>query len=150
MIDCLDLIVVSCCAKKLAEPAPAGELYQSRVYSLLRDHATELDAAGVGLAVMSAEYGLITWESMIEPYDRKMTAERAAELEWRCRGQAMINFGSPRYVYAFGGKIYRDAIAGAFSGCNVVELVGEGRGCGDHFRALKNQVLEILDQSSAA
>ena len=70
-------LVTACGAKKEDTPQPAGRLYKSSRIRHLYKRSKEL---GLPFYILSAKYGLINADSIIEPYDRIMTPERAAEL----------------------------------------------------------------------
>lgn len=66
----MKIALVGCCKPKLQKPAPARELYLSRLFTLSlklaeRDH----DHA----YVVSAEYGLVDLDRVISPYDKRMS-----------------------------------------------------------------------------
>jgi hypothetical protein len=130
----MKLLIISCCGKKLDRPAAAGELYQNREHNLVRAHQEELQAAGYQLAVLSAEYGLIAWDQVVEPYDRKMTERTAQHYSLRLMSQPWDQYEE---VLVYGGKVYRDCIKRVTP---ATEIVGANRGNGDHFSALKGLI----------
>jgi len=71
------VLITSCGAKKESTSQPAGKLYKSSRIRHLYKRSKEL---GIPLYILSAKYGLINADMIIEPYDRVMTPERAAEL----------------------------------------------------------------------
>ena len=70
-------LVTACGVKKENTPQPAGRLYKSSRIRHLYKKSKEL---GLPFYILSAKYGLINADTIIEPYDRIMTPERAAEL----------------------------------------------------------------------
>ncbi len=97
--------VVPCSGQKLDHAAPAAELYVGQMFRHTFERATEcarLDqAAGLGPArvlILSARWGLITPDTVIEPYELKMgapgsvtpetLAAQAVDLgiDWGCGG----------------------------------------------------------------
>jgi hypothetical protein len=97
--------VIPCSGRKLPTAAPAAELYVGQMFRHTYERAVEcarLDqAGGLGPArvlILSARYGLITPERVIDPYDQKMgspgsidvktLAEQAVALgiDWGCGG----------------------------------------------------------------
>lgn len=136
----MKLLILSCCGKKLDREVMAGRMYQNREHNLIREHELRIQEAGIEIAVLSAEYGLVGWTHLIKPYDRKMTPVRAAHLA--CRLAAWPNDKDLTEVFVQGGKLYRDCIKSAFDGVPVTELVGANRGNGDHFSALKRWINE--------
>src|SRR5512139_2488723 len=73
--------VIPCSGQKLDHAAPAAELYVGQMFRHTFERATECarldEAAGLGPArvlILSARYGLITPDTVIEPYELKMGA----------------------------------------------------------------------------
>lgn len=102
------LLLMPCSGRKLASPAPAGEIYTGVMWQSLR-------ANGLGsrqMLILSALHGLIDPQDVIAPYERQMDAQRALELQRSARQQAefvMNRIGrSPlKRVFVAGGKLYR-------------------------------------------
>lgn len=100
------LVLLACSGTKAATsaPLPAADMYQGVMYQTLRQHRPD-DAEGDQLTVLivSAEHGLICESDAIEPYDRRMTPERADELVAR---------GFPDDLYFDGPTFGRVRLAG--------------------------------------
>lgn len=71
------VLITACGNKKESTPQPAGKLYKSSRIRHLYHRSKEL---GVQFYILSAKYGLINADTVIEPYDQIMTKERAKEL----------------------------------------------------------------------
>ncbi|MFG0329739.1 MAG: tRNA-guanine transglycosylase DpdA [Phycisphaerales bacterium] len=77
------LVILGCSATKKPTPGPlpAVDRYDGPMYrvlrSFLRKHRWPSD---LSVAVLSAEHGLIGGLTPIEPYDRRMSGDRAAEI----------------------------------------------------------------------
>tara|TARA_Y100000310_G_scaffold228485_1_gene230775 strand:- start:127 stop:573 length:447 start_codon:yes stop_codon:yes gene_type:complete len=133
----MDTLILSCTASKRGEPSQALDLYLSRAFDLVRS-----DRARFHVQVLSAFYGLLEADEVIDPYNQKMTPAIAAELMDPANTQMAraINRDSwSEVIYVYGGELYRKVVLyWAWEiGRPVVELVGPGRGCGDHYSALK-------------
>lgn len=151
------LIILACGGAKVETRAAAVALYKGRQYGEFRklglagDLATDPDL-GFDLMVLSAEHGLVMDIFKMDPYDRKMNKARADELaedEFQLFLYAMHALGRDE-VFVYGGELYRDVI-GAWSdklvtmaedqGCPmpalIWEVLGDGRGCGDHYSCLQ-------------
>jgi len=119
-------LIISCCPDKLEGMHQAIDIYQGRSYKLVRSETLN----NIRVFILSAKYGLLKSDTMIENYELKMDEERSLEL---------INQGRPfeleGEVYVYGGKNYRNVVNAWFD--NVTELVGPNRGIGDHYSALK-------------
>lgn len=70
------LIVKGCGAAKLKTPAKAIDMYRGPSAAIVRKYSLPSDA----VYILSAEHGLIHGDTVIEPYDKVITAERAREL----------------------------------------------------------------------
>lgn len=83
------LLLLSCSASKWNAPGeiPAIVRYDGPIYRLLRSHLREYGwPHPVKVAILSAEYGLIGGLAPIRMYDRRMTYERARELQGQVLG----------------------------------------------------------------
>lgn len=60
------LVIIGCGAQKLSESAPACELYTSQHFCAKRRYA---EGSGHRWMILSARYGLLRPEELIEPYD---------------------------------------------------------------------------------
>lgn len=70
------LLILACSVTKRLRPGPATDVYDGPLYHVLR----KAGAQGVLVYILSARYGLIPGFQWIEPYDQRMTPERAADL----------------------------------------------------------------------
>lgn len=61
-----DLILLACSKKKLSHAAPARELY---IGQLFRCALRYVDSTGRPALILSAKYGWITLDTVVEPYD---------------------------------------------------------------------------------
>lgn len=68
---------------------PAFSLYDGVNYRVIKKYLRENQSAGFNLRILiiSAEHGLISSETLIETYDRKMNKSRADELKTQIVGQ---------------------------------------------------------------
>ena len=79
----VDLVLVSCSKRKRATAAPARDLYTSPLFQKSRAHA---EATGVPWFVLSAKHGLVSPETVLEPYDVTLsTTHREYRREWARR-----------------------------------------------------------------
>ena len=101
-------LVVGCGAAKRSEAAPARDLYTGSLFRAAREHA---EGSGLPWRILSAEYGLLTPDKVVEPYDRHMRTRHPFPMgprdaverrELRLGGGA----GEPRRWVAT-GKTYR-------------------------------------------
>jgi len=133
----MDTLIISCCAPKLERPAPAIELYQNRVFNLIRN-TPDLDQR-FQVFILSALYGLVPAHQMLEPYDQMMDDDRVRELT-DCSVAPLWLRESPGRVFVYGGERYRHVVKDWSTKMRrrlVIEVVGRNRGNGDHFSELK-------------
>ena len=84
------LLIISCSDRKVdrKSPIPAIDLYDSQTYRVLREMGRDgCDPENVTILIISAKYGLIHSSYHIEPYDQKMTPDRASELRYDIQGR---------------------------------------------------------------
>lgn len=75
-----DVLLVGCVKTKASEARPARDLYTSPLFEKRRDYA---ESSGVPWVVLSAEYGAVDPDEVIEPYDRFLEDQPAAyKREW--------------------------------------------------------------------
>jgi len=140
----MDTLIISCCARKLGHAAPAIEIYQNRAWKYVRENLADR----FNVMALSAEHSLVPADRILEPYDRKMDERRASKIaeEWHqgVRPCSMLSAwndtGSARF-YVYGGRVYRDLVkfwcaSMPKAGWECIEVIGQGRGCGDHYKAL--------------
>lgn len=131
-------IVTACGAKKENSPSPAWKLYRSSRIKYLYKQSKKL---GYPLFILSARYGLVHSEEVVEPYDQILTEERMEELIpqiMEClRGFDVI-------VYYKGGarRTYLELIKRASKLANV-ELVTFGYANMGDINKLKNIIEEL-------
>lgn len=111
-----DLLIQGCSDKKQDGEMAAFELYDGCFYQILKKAKRE-DAfrSSIDIVILSAEYGLLDPTEVIEWYDRKMTADRAAT--FREQGlpdevAAVIEGGGYDRVIVNLGETYSAAIRG--------------------------------------
>lgn len=100
---------------------PAIERYDGPAFRVLRRYlqtraaANEFKSAGLDVYVLSAEFGLIPADQPIPDYDRRMTPERAKELQPSVldRVKRLLNRDGPyREVFVHLGREYQLALQG--------------------------------------
>lgn len=71
------VIIVACGAKKAAGPTTAGSMYVGRYHKAARRAADALTAEEGTVYILSARYGLLRLDDVIEPYDQRAGAPGA-------------------------------------------------------------------------
>lgn len=110
------ILITSCSATKLGEPAEAAEFYQGQLFKLVKRYA-ELSTPRVfaAWAIVSAKHGLVMPSQVVEPYDMSLgslsSAERSA---WRDRvRQELVNQWGAGAIYSvYAGADYAAALRG--------------------------------------
>ena len=98
-LDCFEpgLVVIPCGGRKLDRRAPAGHLYVGSYHGACRRAAEALEPGR--LLILSARYGLLDLDDVVEPYDPppgaagSITADALLE-QARGRG-AVVALGAP-------------------------------------------------------
>lgn len=155
-------LIISCTGNKLDEASRAINLYQARQFKI----AKELLSRGWLVTILSAKYGFLADNEIVDPYDLKMdrllsdsfirrykyhettpypfsaaiklrSTKVGAHWEGGDLEAARRLDGNTNYVY--GGENYRRIVRALDR--NVTELVGKNRGNGDHYSALKALLL---------
>lgn len=130
------LLVQSCSASKResSSPMPAIELYDGYFYKIINKSRRE-DAFrdDLHLRILSAKHGILGPTEEITTYDRRMTADRAAEL----RESVLASLVETTEELGVGHVVinaaaeYRAAVEGLetrLEGCTVSYITGQGNG----------------------
>lgn len=70
--------LISCVSMKLDRPAKARDLYLSPLFKYALKYAESLHPDGI--YILSAKYGLLGLEAIVEPYDQTLNAMPVAEV----------------------------------------------------------------------
>lgn len=143
------LLVLACSGSKRHGDRAALLKYAARQFAAVADAALDpsgLYAAGHDIAILSAEFGLVPAYRPLPDYDTLMTrtiADRLVADEDAFERFVEAVEGHDE-VAVYGGALYRRVVRSWAErlGVEVIEIVGEGRGCGDHFSALKTEILD--------
>ena len=103
-----DLCLVSCVAKKLPNAAPAKDLYASDLFRKTRALA---EAQGWPWFILSAKYGIVDPEQVIEPYEKTLNSMRIAERrDWAegCLAALGPHLAGVKSVVFLAGAKYRE------------------------------------------
>ena len=137
-----DLCLVSCVKTKLREHAPGKELYVSPWFRKAR---AVIEAAGWPWYILSAKYGVIDPDTVIEPYEKTLNAMRKHErIEWsrrvmRALDPRLADVGS---VVVFAGGKYRELLAPALHERGItVHVPMEGLRSGEQLAQLNAWII---------
>lgn len=130
-----DLLLLSCSKRKqhTAGLLPAACRYDGGDFRVLRRAQREGRAPrGLAILIVSARYGLISSERLIEDYDQLMTAWRAGELCLQVGSELdnELNQLHPQAVFANLGQLYFQAISSSrvFQQLEQAGIVQRARG----------------------
>ena len=91
----MSLYLVSCVGQKLSVPAPAADLYTSAWFRKARSYVAE---SGEPWFILSAKYGLVHPDKVIEPYDVTLNTMPVADRrEWARSVLGDLEFVRGRY-----------------------------------------------------
>jgi hypothetical protein len=94
------VILLGCVKEKLDHPAPAKELYRSRLWNARRAYA---EASGLPWLILSAEHGVLEPDAVIAPYDVALrTLSVSARRTW---GERVVR-GLERRFGSLDGMIF--------------------------------------------
>ena len=115
------IVLIACCAKKLARPAPAHLLYASPLFRLSVRYAGSL--APDAIFILSAKHGLVAPGDVIAPYDdslREMSAKqrRAWSMNVIDSLRAVSDLERDSFVF-LAGQTYRSTLVGFMTNTSV-------------------------------
>lgn len=136
------LIIISCSSRKKESSGKvkAWDLYDGIFYRMLKKN--NVDFNKFDIFIISAKYGLITPDTLIEYYDQKMTKDRANTLGAAVSSELLRTLSKePVYdnIYLCLGKLYTKAIRFALPHFEYKEITG---GIGVKLKKLKKIVIE--------
>ena len=102
------LLILSCSDRKKADRAKAIDLYDGPAFRVIRKYLKTKD--GVDVKILSAKYGLISQDEIIDTYNQKMTPESAATYRKKYLRESKILQNSYDDIFFFGGKVYRSVL----------------------------------------
>jgi hypothetical protein len=141
------LLVLACSSRKLqsTEPLPAIKRYDGVAYRVInRLHRLGQYPEDVDVVIVSAKYGAITSDKLIQNYDQRMTTERAAEQveDNRVALAQLLQSRDYKEVFISTGKTYLLALE-PFDAWRGAVLVTVNRGkIGVQLKALKEWLLQ--------
>ena len=105
------LLIISCTQKKKYVKSKAINLYDGASFRVLRKYLDEGND-GIEIRIISAKYGIIDKNKIIEPYDQKLTYEKAAEFKKKYVWEIKTLQKSFDDRLMVGGKNYRAVFEG--------------------------------------
>lgn len=104
------IVLISCVSKKLPHQAPARELYDSPLFHLNLKYANKLEPDNI--FILSAEYGMLSLDRVIDPYERTLNTMRTSEVKaWASKVlieiQAVCSIDETEFTFLAGEKYRR-------------------------------------------
>jgi len=138
---CYRIVLITSCGKiKEKEPKPAGMLYKSSRIRHLYKRSKEL---GIPLYILSAKYGLIEADRVIDPYDQELDKKRLKELLPQV-ANILKNFDVAIFYKGGAKKYYLDLIREVCTKNNI-KLIEFGYKCMGDIKKLDKILEEIRD-----
>lgn len=139
------LLVQSCSATKnqVTEPTRAIDVYDGYFFRIIKKAIRENEfRAELDVCILSAEHGLIEPNEKIVTYDRRMTADRAAELRDSVTDDLIqqIERGGYDKIILNTGSAYESAIGDVTDHTNATLVKINGDGIGDKGKQLKQLI----------
>lgn len=132
------IALVSCVKSKRQKAAPARDLYTSALFRGLRQYA---EIHSDLWYILSAQYGVLSPDQIVEPYERTLLKMRRTEqLAWahRVQGQLSELIVPGSQIIILAGKYYRRDLMPFFQsrGCTVT-IPLDGLRMGEQLKCLK-------------
>ena len=140
----LTVYLISCVKTKQKYSCPAKDLYVSDLFAKARKHA---EASGGPWFILSAEYGLLSPERIVEPYERTLNKMPRKERDlWAQHVLRQIETEIPniKRVVFLAGQRYRENLVFPLRNRGVkISIPMEGLGIGKQLSWLKNHTRSI-------
>jgi len=109
------LLIISCSkTKHKLNRIIAIDLYNGMYYKVLRKNFNLKDNKNLDILILSAKYGLIDSNEIIDYYDQVMTSKRAEELKdgVKLKLKEVLNNNNYDEIFITMGKTYKEAFDG--------------------------------------
>ena len=137
----MSLYLISCVGKKLSVPAPAADLYTSPWFRKARLYVAK---SGEPWLILSAKYGLVHPDKVIEPYDVTLNTMPVADRrEWAKKVFADLEsyLAGVETVVFLAGNRYREFLEGPLAAKGVtVSVPMEGLRNGEQLSWLEREI----------
>ena len=133
------VVLLSCVSRKQDHPAPAAELYTSPLFRLSLIYSRQLHPDAIH--ILSARYGLVGLDQVIEPYDVTLNTMPAAERRaWAQHVLAQLaeryDLRNDKFIF-LAGKRYREYIIPHLA---HIEIPMQGLPIGKQLQFLKQHI----------
>jgi hypothetical protein len=123
------IYLVSCVKRKLDCRAPAKDMYTSDWFKKAR---TYVESSGCPWFILSAKYGLLRPDELIDPYEQTLRKMRSSERRAWTTGveENLYRLPDAHRVIIFAGVLYRALLIEPLNAIAAVEVPMEGLGSG--------------------
>ncbi|MBD1859968.1 MULTISPECIES: DUF6884 domain-containing protein [Leptolyngbya] len=136
------LALISCVDKKSTEPSAAKDLYQSNWFLKARTYVEQQEW---NWCILSAKYGLLHQDAIIEPYERtlnSLSADQRRQWSEKVFDQILQTHSNAKLIHMFAGKHYRQYLVPLLKEAGyIVEVPLEGFGIGQQLSWFKSHIL---------
>ena len=145
------LLIISCSGKKDKSPRklPALMRYKGPFYPTLHKAIREnYFPKNLDILIISAKYGLLKSEDLIECYDQKMDCPRANELRPQIQADLKAFLNGKDYDQLFNGlwKVYNKTLEGFDLGKYCDHLIPVETNRGKKMRQLKQWIIVLFEK----
>lgn len=151
------IYVLGCVSSKRKGKHPAKDLYSSDLFAKERLYIELLERKfGHKLRwfILSAEYGLLHPDEVIESYDRVMTPTRAKEMtegdSSRKKWKELVGKPYPKSIVCLCGRNYRCFLENVFAGVRIVNFYSDQDGKPLGIGMIKSKLKKILQAANDA
>jgi cytoplasmic iron level regulating protein YaaA (DUF328/UPF0246 family) len=133
--------LISCTKLKKEYPCPAGEMYQeSQLFKKATLYISQQDYDD--WFILSAKYGFLTKDTIIEPYDLTLNKMISKERnEWANEVYEQMIQMNPQQIDFYAGKKYREYLIPLLEKKGIICHVPlEGKGIGEQLGFYKEQL----------
>lgn len=116
MVTAIRRLLIIACSKRKKENNPkselqANELYDGVIYRLIKKWKRQNPKNNMIILIISAKYGLITWNEIISPYDLRMNSSISELIKPQIQKNLVYsNLSTVKDVYIELGKDYINSI----------------------------------------
>ena len=140
------LLIISCSKRKKNGKKRAWDVYDGIVFRMLKKMEREVGLPkDLEMLILSAKYGIIRPDQLIEEYDECITQSKIKELKPYIEGQLSdyLNHQLPREIFCCLGKQYLQAIYDNLESTEIAFSAAKGR-IGEKLATTRHWVLNEI------
>lgn len=133
-------MIIACSQRKANNPNPARDLYRGTLFRFGREFA---ETYGYDYRILSAKYGLLHPEEIIEPYNQRIsTAADVTRLQLAVLPELAELIPQYEKIIVIGGAMYRRVLAPLIDSSSKFEIITDPRGIGGMLQRLRARIEE--------